>query len=249
MSKVFISYSHVDRETAESLATRLREAGANVWLDRWQIGIGDSILEKINEGISTSDFLIVLLSKASVSSKWVKEELAEGSVMLAERGAFILPVLLEECEIPLFLRHRKYVSLKDNPREAFGEIVNRLEKHDALEKRDAAKMILDSLFVGWARKLNSAESEVERVDIRAAMEKQLSDSAQDLRLPKNLHRLWLDKCLEAQQYLELKDTIEAFKDVAIKTDDIKLGQDIVDWMAGIAFDLKPDQDQQKHKGT
>jgi hypothetical protein len=238
MSKVFISYSHADRATAVSIATHLQEAGADVWIDSWQIEVGDSILEKINDGISTSDFLVVLLSKASVGSRWVKEELAEGSVILAERGAFILPVLLEECEIPLFLRYRKYLRLDNDPKEALDEIVGKLERHDALKKRDTAKLILDSVFVGWTRKLQSAGSEDERSEIRATMETQFSGSAQNLKLPSNLRKLWLDECLKRQRYLQLADTIDAFKEVALKTDDRELGQSILDWMVGIVFNAK-----------
>lgn len=236
MAKIFVSYSHADRKTAESLANRLRETGVRVWLDMWEIGIGESILDKVSEGISTSDFLVVLLSKASVSSNWVKEELAQGSVMLAERGAFILPLLLEKCEIPLFLRHRKYANWKDNPKEAFDEIINTLEKYDALQERVIAKDFFHSLFVGWARKLKSAKSEAGREKVMAEMEKQLGGVAQKmLGLPENLHRLWFDKCLEAQQYLGLEGTIDAFQDVAFKTDDIKLKQSITNWFQDRLF--------------
>jgi formylglycine-generating enzyme required for sulfatase activity len=122
---VFISYSHADREFVDQLADRLKASGVNVWIDKWMIKVGDSITDKINEGIGASDWLIVVLSCASVSSKWVREELNAAMIRNIEQGkhAFILPILIEECELPIILRHRKYANFKDDPEYAFQELL------------------------------------------------------------------------------------------------------------------------------
>jgi len=237
MAKIFISYSHADRGTAEDLATRLRNAGAEVWLDKWEIGLGDSILWRINDGISTSDFLVVLLSKASVSSKWVKEELAEAGVLLAERGAFILPVLLEDCEVPLFLRHRRYANFGRNPEEAFSEILAKLNQHDALKKRDAARALLDLISSAWSRKMKSSQSESERASLRSTIESQFASTAEEMHLSQRLYLLWIDQCLEAGRYLYLADTITKFGEVAIATSDLEFGREITRWIASYALDV------------
>jgi formylglycine-generating enzyme required for sulfatase activity len=122
---VFISYSHADREFVDRLAEKLKTSGVNVWIDKWMIKVGDSITDKINEGIGASDWLIVVLSCASVSSKWVREELNAAMIRNIEQGkhAFILPILIEECELPIILRHRKYANFKDDPEYAFEELL------------------------------------------------------------------------------------------------------------------------------
>jgi formylglycine-generating enzyme required for sulfatase activity len=122
---VFISYSHADKRFVDGLANRLKASGVDVWIDKWMIKVGDSITEKINEGIGASDWLIVVLSCASVSSRWVKEELNAATVKNIEedKHAFILPVLIEKCEIPSLLRHRKYANFKDDPEYAFQELL------------------------------------------------------------------------------------------------------------------------------
>jgi formylglycine-generating enzyme required for sulfatase activity len=122
---VFISYSHADKRFVDGLANRLKASGVDVWIDTWMIKVGDSITDKINEGIGTSDWLIVVLSSTSVSSRWVKEELNAATVKNIEedKHAFILPVLIEKCEIPSLLRHRKYANFKDDPEYAFQELL------------------------------------------------------------------------------------------------------------------------------
>src|SRR3989442_10851082 len=97
MPNVFISYSRSDRKDVEEIAQKLISRGIRVWYDQWEIGIGDSIVQKINDGISSADYLLVALSSASVKSHWVQEELSAATALLAEKGSFILPVLLDDC--------------------------------------------------------------------------------------------------------------------------------------------------------
>jgi predicted nucleotide-binding protein len=75
MRTVFISYSNKDRDFAEKLAADLRASGVGVWFDQWEIKVGDSITQKINDGIHDNDYLAVVLSPDSVASPWVRKEL------------------------------------------------------------------------------------------------------------------------------------------------------------------------------
>jgi len=70
-------------------------------LNRWEIKVGDSITEKINEAIRRNDYLIVVLSKASVKSEWVKKELNAALMKeLKKKSVVVLPLLMEDCEVP-----------------------------------------------------------------------------------------------------------------------------------------------------
>jgi predicted nucleotide-binding protein len=73
MRTVFISYSSKDRDFAERLAADLRASGVGVWFDQWEIKVGDSITQKINDGIHDNDYLAVVLSPDSVASDWVRK--------------------------------------------------------------------------------------------------------------------------------------------------------------------------------
>jgi len=100
---VFISYSHTDKEKVEKIAVELFKRRTDVWIDRWVLNVGDSILNKIQNAVQSSDAIVVALSKTSVESEWCKKELTAGLVReLDEKRVLLLPALLEDCEIPLF---------------------------------------------------------------------------------------------------------------------------------------------------
>ena len=45
----------------------------HVWYDELELNVGDSIVEKINQGIKESKFMVVVLSKSSVDKLWCKK--------------------------------------------------------------------------------------------------------------------------------------------------------------------------------
>jgi len=67
---VFISHASEDKERfVEGLALKLIGNGVNVWFDKWEIKLGDSLIDKIFEkGIKPSDFIIIVLSKNSINN-------------------------------------------------------------------------------------------------------------------------------------------------------------------------------------
>src|SRR6266571_1799100 len=62
---IFLSYPRQDQPFANWLYEKLRGAGITVWYDTKEILTGDSISDKIAEGLSRSDFLLVVHSKAA----------------------------------------------------------------------------------------------------------------------------------------------------------------------------------------
>jgi hypothetical protein len=115
MKRVFLSYSSKDREFVNRLAMDIRARGFDVWYDQWQLEIGDSLLNKIQEGIKQSSWLVVVLSPHANESKWVTEELNSGLAnQLAEDHIYVLPVLYKDCEIPPFLRDKVYADFRQD---------------------------------------------------------------------------------------------------------------------------------------
>lgn len=112
---VFISHSHQDKDFVDKLAGQLVRHKAWVWLDRWELRAGDSLIDKIQSAIKTASALIVVLSKASLASNWCQKELNAGLIReLEERHVVVLPLLLENCDIPMFLREKKYADFRTN---------------------------------------------------------------------------------------------------------------------------------------
>jgi hypothetical protein len=107
MSDIFISYARADREKAELLANAFFQKGWSVWWDR-EIPPGRSFDEVIENALSSARCVIVLWSKDSVSSRWVKTEAAEG----AARG-ILVPALIENVRIPLEFKRIEAADLSD----------------------------------------------------------------------------------------------------------------------------------------
>ena len=106
---VFLSHSHTDKAFARSLAGRLRECLIDVWLDEAELRVGDSLLGSLMNSIEKVDFVLIVLSPASIRSQWVREEFnAAMSRQIAERRIGVLPLLKKKCRIPSFLRDRVY---------------------------------------------------------------------------------------------------------------------------------------------
>jgi CheY-like chemotaxis protein len=114
MPKVFISHSSKDKTFVDRLATDLKNAGIDVWFDKWEIGVGDSIVEKINAGLKESDYVAVVLSRNSVNSRWVQQELNAAYIAsLDKQNNMVLPILIEYyVEIPPLIRDRRYADFR-----------------------------------------------------------------------------------------------------------------------------------------
>ena len=95
MTDVFISYKREERDKARAIAEALVERGFQLW---WDIELlpGAKFANEISNIIGQTKAAIVLWSKASVNSDFVRSE-AE----IARKHDILVPVRLEECEIPL----------------------------------------------------------------------------------------------------------------------------------------------------
>ena len=98
MAEIFISYARVDRERAQALAGALGREGWSVWWDR-DIPPGRTFDEVIEEALAEAKCVIVLWSRDSVRSEWVKAEASD-----AARRRILVPVLADDVMPPLEFR-------------------------------------------------------------------------------------------------------------------------------------------------
>ncbi|MGI2036268.1 toll/interleukin-1 receptor domain-containing protein [Rhizobium panacihumi] len=126
---IFISHSHQDKAFVDNLAKMLVVAKHHVWVDRWELKLGDSLTSKIQESLTTSSAILVILSKSSVASEWCKRELNAGLIReLEEKNTIVMPVVIDDCTIPLFLRDKLYANFDKDPDEAFNLIDSSLAR-------------------------------------------------------------------------------------------------------------------------
>lgn len=112
MANLFISHRGEDANEAERLAVELRAQGHQVWLDRWDIQVGDSIVEKLNEGLEGATYLILCYSAQGVLAPWMgREWKAALARQLNGRGIKLLPARLTGGEPPAILEDIRYADL------------------------------------------------------------------------------------------------------------------------------------------
>ncbi|SMF15386.1 PASTA domain, binds beta-lactams [Alteromonadaceae bacterium Bs31] len=97
MPDVFISYSRQDADAVDRIKKSLRRRGIDIWIDKDDIGTGSRWDMQIEEGIQACDKVLVMLSKPSAESKNVADEWA----FALEKGKHIIPILLEDCDVPM----------------------------------------------------------------------------------------------------------------------------------------------------
>jgi TIR domain len=98
MAELFLSYAHQDIKRAETLAQLLEAAGLTVWWDRRMVA-GDKINDVIDEELEKAKAIIVLWSRISVKSDWVR-----GEASTAQELGKLIPIKIEECKLPIQYR-------------------------------------------------------------------------------------------------------------------------------------------------
>ena len=112
MANVFVSYRLSDHDAASRLVNELRGAGHNVWFDADEIGIGDSILARMNEGLEGATYLVLCYSANGVTSPFVSREWYSALARQLETQAVkLLPVRLTGGQPPAILADLKYADL------------------------------------------------------------------------------------------------------------------------------------------
>ena len=92
---MFLSYTREDQATARRFAEAFAAAGLEVW---WDVTLrsGEAYDEVTEAALKTAKAVVVLWSRKSVVSRWVRAE-----ATLAERNKTLLPAMIEPCERPI----------------------------------------------------------------------------------------------------------------------------------------------------
>jgi tetratricopeptide (TPR) repeat protein len=107
MAHLFLSHSSADDGFVRELRQALADLGQEVWIDSRQLRGGDPLESAIQAAIEAAAGLAVLVSPASLQSRWVGKELRHGLKLQAERGRTAFPV------IPLSLNGTRLGVLED----------------------------------------------------------------------------------------------------------------------------------------
>jgi hypothetical protein len=147
--RAFISHAGEDKaEFAEPLARKLRENGIDAWLDKWEIKPGESLVERIfHEAMSTTDAVIVVLSRTSVVKPWVAKELDIAVVRNIQKLSRLIPIRLDDCDVPESLRDQLWIdwSREGGVNGVARKVVEVLFDHDPRPAVGAAPKYLEAV--------------------------------------------------------------------------------------------------------
>jgi len=109
--RVFVSYARKDVEFAKRLARGLRRCGVDVWVDVYSIAAGKSWARQVGEALDGCDAMVVVLSTAGVASENSDDEWN----FYLDKQKPVLPVLLEQVDVPYRLNKLQYVDFTAQP--------------------------------------------------------------------------------------------------------------------------------------
>jgi TolB-like protein len=95
VTDIFLSYNREDQARAKLFAEAFEVQGFKVW---WDVGLrtGEAYDEVTETALRTAKAVVVLWSKKSVQSRWVRAE-----ATLADRNKTLVPCMIEPCERPI----------------------------------------------------------------------------------------------------------------------------------------------------
>ena len=170
----FFSYSRDDLEFALRLATDLKKAGANVWMDKLDIRPGQLWERKVEDALTTCPRMLVILSPSAVNSPNVMAEVA----FALDEQREVIPVLHRECRIPFRLRPFQYVDFRSDYAQGFEELL----KTVGAEQQAAASAAAASAVSKESSTAVSDEDDRKRVADQARLEEERQRAAEQARL-------------------------------------------------------------------
>jgi formylglycine-generating enzyme required for sulfatase activity len=112
--KVFLCHAHPDRDALHDLYLRLTKDSVDAWLDKEKLIGGQDWEFEIRRAVRESDVVVVCLSRQFAQKGFRQYEVRialEEANLQPEGEIFIIPLRLEECNVPQGLRRWHWVDL------------------------------------------------------------------------------------------------------------------------------------------
>jgi len=127
-NKVFISYAREDFESAKNMFEYLEANNFIPWMDKMKLLVGQRWENQIMKELRIADFIIILLSQTSVAKRgFVQKEFKEALKYAEEKlntDIFILPIKLDDCNIPEELSVFNWVDFDNETHSKISQSLN-----------------------------------------------------------------------------------------------------------------------------
>jgi TIR domain/Restriction endonuclease len=151
--QVFVSYASADIAAAKSLVDGLRSRGLNVWLDVYEIQPGENIAESIRTAVSASSYLLLLCSSQSDQSLWFGDTVKSVLKEAQSRGVTVLPVLLDDCEVPRSLSLYQGFDMRSGISENLEKLAAALQSTPTIDFEKLSPQNFEQLVIALLQKL------------------------------------------------------------------------------------------------
>lgn len=137
---VFLSHSSKDKEIVDKIFNELQVHEISAWYDKYEIKPGDSIVDKINEGLENSDLGIICVSRNFLNSStgWTKSELnyfIQRRMRSGKTDFICLNFDVKYEDLPPLVQDYRYIDMQDA--SAFIVLVEILREHSRKHKNFA----------------------------------------------------------------------------------------------------------------
>jgi hypothetical protein len=139
---IFLSYSDNDRSWARSLFTALTKEGYKVFFDKEAVKSSDNLWEKIYSGLSSSRYIVFVISKNGISSDWEQMEvIAQIWFELLEKKKKSFIISLSDSRIPALIKSSKHINgQEDTDVDDIVDELSSLVKPEKKSKGSAKKL-------------------------------------------------------------------------------------------------------------
>jgi hypothetical protein len=100
VGKIFISHTKADKPFVRRLAARLEKAHFHVWLDEHDLIAGDLLSQTISKALEAAKVILVVVSKASVKSRWLRYELNVATERMIKGECRVIPIVIDDSALP-----------------------------------------------------------------------------------------------------------------------------------------------------
>ncbi|MBK8814148.1 MAG: toll/interleukin-1 receptor domain-containing protein [Methylococcaceae bacterium] len=155
MARAFMSYSSKDETFADLVRLKLESAGIQVWIDNSELHAGEEWRNAIDDGISSSNVLLVILTQQSCLSSYVTYEWAYA----LGKGIKIIPLLRENCDMHPRLAVLQYLDFRDQRKGPWDLLADEIRTNNSTEKpKNSSTYVRDMTTEELQSLINSAVS-------------------------------------------------------------------------------------------
>lgn len=130
LGKVFISHTTADKPFVRRLSARLEKSQFQVWFDEHDLIAGDPLPERVGKALQAAKVILVVVSKESVASKWLRYELNVATDRMIKGECRVIPVVIDETPLPAEVIGLLYADCRKGLAQGLPSILTAL-RHEA----------------------------------------------------------------------------------------------------------------------